>query len=204
MSNIQNIKEKLEKLISGKKSISLFTGDKESSLLFHIVNGMDINTIFIDTGFHFDETLKYTKQLDDKIEIIYNHIATIDSTVDMHECCSQRKGVVLQEYITQSGAECLIVPFTDKGKQQVVEDSYLNGIENIAIIRPFGDLTERDVWTMINNNKVPFSPLYNKGFKVIDCKCCTTRIGRKRSGEEQKSSEMDRETVEKLKSLGYM
>lgn len=204
MRNIKSIKKNLEELIRGKKAVLLFTGDKGSTLLINIVSDMDVNTIFIDTGFHFDEIVNYIEKLDDKIEIVYNHVATIDSSVDMHQCCYQRKIEVLREYLSNVRSECLIVPFTGEEMESGIEESYLNGIENIEIIKPLAGLTEREIWIMIDENKMLFSSIYKRGFKVIDCKCCTTRIGRKRPGEEQRSSDMDKETVEKLKSLGYM
>jgi phosphoadenosine phosphosulfate reductase len=92
----------------------------------------------------------------------------------------------------------------DEEKKQGIENSYIKGIENIEIIRPLADMTERDVWRCIHENNMPFSSIYNKGFKVIDCKCCTTRIGRKSQDKEHKGSDFDKETLEKLKSLGYM
>lgn len=201
---IKHIKKNLEESISGRKAVFLFTGDKGSTLLINIVSDMNIGIVFIDTGYLFDEILDYTKKITDKVEIIESHNATIDSSVDMHKCCNQRKVEVLKEYLSNVRAECLIVSFIDEEKKYGIEDSYLNGIENIEIIRPLADFTERDVWTGINEYNIPFSSIYNKGFKVVDCKCCTTRIGRKKPAEEHVKGDFDDETVEKLKSLGYM
>lgn len=204
MEKIEDIKKNLERSIRGRKAVLLFTGDKGSTLLVNIIDDMDVKAVFVNTGFHFDEILNYTKTVINRVETLHAHNVAIDSSEDMCKCCNERKVKVLKEYLSNAGAECLIVPFIREEKKYGVEDSYLNGVENIEIIKPLADLSERDVWMMIKENKIPFSSIYNKGYRVVDCKCCTTRIGRKKPNEESAASGFDTETVEKLKSLGYM
>ncbi len=207
MGNLKHIKKHLEETVKDKQAVFLFTGEKGSTLIINIIddiNNINVKTVFIDTGFHFDEILNYIKELPYKIEIIKSNNATIDSSVNMYECCKQRKAETLRHYLTEAKADCLIVPFIDEEKKYEVEDSYLNGIENIEIIRPLSNLTERDIWISIKEKKMPFSKIYNKGYKIVDCKCCTTRTGRKVPQKEVLSREFDSETIEKLKSLGYM
>jgi 3'-phosphoadenosine 5'-phosphosulfate sulfotransferase (PAPS reductase)/FAD synthetase len=201
---MQKIKKDLEEYIKGKKSAFLFTGDKGSALLISVIKDIGISIIFIDTGYQFNEIIDYINSLGSKIEIIKNSNASIDYTSDMSECCYQRKTKALKEYLDKTNAECLIVPFIDEERNNGIEDSYLNGINNIKIIRPISDLTERDVWIRIKEYKLPFSPIYNKGYRFVDCKCCTTRLGRGKYIEEDKNGELDKETEERLKALGYM
>lgn len=207
MSNVHQIREYLEETIKGKRTVMLFTGDKGSTFIINIIgniNNVNIKAVFTDTGFHFDEILNYIKKISYKIEIIKNNNATADSSVDMYKCCRQRKVETLRRYLSDVRADFLIVPFIDEEKKYGVEDSYLDDIENIEIIRPLSNLTERDIWVGIRENKMPFSKIYNKGYKIVDCKCCTTRTGRRVSKKEDLNSEFDNETIEKLKSLGYM
>ena len=201
---MQEIKKNLGGYLRGKKSIFLFTGDKGSALLMSVIKEMEVSIIFIDTGYQFNEIIDYAKSLSSKIEIIKNSNVSIDYTSGMSECCYQRKTKVLKEYLDNTNAECLIVPFINEEKDNGIEDSYLNGINNIKIIRPISDLTERDVWIKIKEYRLPFSPIYNKGYRLVDCKCCTTRHGRRKYIEEDKNRGLDKETEEKLKSLGYM
>ncbi len=204
MQEIQEIKKAMEEEIGKAKSALLFTGDKDSTLLLDIVKDMNVDIVFIDTGYHFDEIGDYVKSLGNKIKIIKNNNASIDPAVDMDRCCNQRKVEALKNYLDRVKAECLIVPFRDEERGNGIEDSYLEGIENIEIRRPLADLTERDIWVEIKEDKLPFSRIYNKGYRFVDCKCCTTRHGRKKQGRSNKEDGMDRETEERLKSLGYM
>lgn len=201
---MQKIKKNLEGYIRGKKSIFLFTGDKGSTLLMDIIKNTGVSIIFIDTAYQFNEITDYINSLGSKIEIIKNNNASSDFTSGMSECCYQRKTKALKEYLDKTNAECLIVPFINEERNNGIEDSYLNGISNIKIIRPISDLTERDVWIKIKEYKLPFSPIYNKGYRFVDCKCCTTRLGRKKQGEDYKDKGFNKETEEKLKALGYM
>jgi phosphoadenosine phosphosulfate reductase len=203
MKTILQIKENIEYFVRGKKAILLLTGDKGSSLLFNIVREMKMRSVFIDTGYHFTEIVSHVED-NNNIDCVRNHDATAEGSDDMQKCCGQRKGDALRSYLSSVEAECLIVPFTAEEKKFGVEDSFLNDIKNIAILKPLYDLTEGDIWTMIREHDMPFSSLYNKGFKIIDCECCTTRIGRTPPSDEKSKSDLDEETVDKLKSLGYM
>src|SRR4030043_260786 len=113
-----------------------------------------------------------------------------------------KKNKGIKRILDKTNAECLIVPFIDEERNNGIEDSYLTGINNLKIIRPISDLTEQDVWIKIKEYKLPFSPIYNKGYRFVDCKCCTTHHGRKKFIEGDKNRELDKETEEKLKSLG--
>ena len=201
---MQEIIKNLEEHIRGRKAIFLFTGDKGSTLLMNVVKEMKMRIVFVDTGYHFEEIIDFNKKLGGKIEIVSNSNVTVNYSDDMIECCKQRKMEALQGYLDKVKAECLIVPFTDEEKDNGIEASYLSGIENIKIIRPLADLTERDIWLKIRENKLPYSTIYNKGYKIVDCKCCTTRRGRKKHGEDTQDKIRDQETEEKLRSLGYM
>ncbi len=200
---MQKIKKDLGEYIRGKKSVFIFTGDKGSTLLMSVIKEVEVSIVFIDTGYQFNEITDYINRLGSKIEII-NSNASVDFTSGMSECCYQRKPKVLKEYLDKTNAECLIVPFINEEKNNGIEDSYLNGINNIKIIRPLSDLTERDIWIKIKKYKLPFSKIYNKGYRLVDCKCCMTRHGRRKHLGDEKNKELDKETEEKLKSLGYM
>lgn len=185
----------------------LFTGSCESAVLLAAADTLDINIVFIDTGYHFNEIIDYVKKLTGRVEIIHSKAGSADPDSDMEGCCSQRKAAVLKEYLQDLNAECLIVPFRDEDRDNGIEDSYLNKIDNIAILRPLASLSERDSWMIIKKDVLPFSEIYNKGYRSVDCKRCITRHGRRKSEADRgikANTETDDETVQKLKSLGYM
>jgi|Deesub1362A_J573_1020465.scaffolds.fasta_scaffold01035_3 3'-phosphoadenosine 5'-phosphosulfate sulfotransferase (PAPS reductase)/FAD synthetase len=204
MTPIQKIDSELKDRIKGRNGVLLVTGDKGSTLLLNLLQDSDIKSVFIDTGFHFDEVNEYIKSLDQELKVIINDDATAIGTDNMIECCHQRKVEPLRKYLDEVKADYIIVPFTEKDKRNGVEDSYLSGIEGVEIIRPLYGIADRDIWLYIKENKLLFTALYKKGYKIIDCKSCTTRVGRKRPDKKETQSSFDNETIEKLKSLGYM
>jgi phosphoadenosine phosphosulfate reductase len=205
--NIHLIKSNLKEFTNSKKSVLLFTGSSESTVLLAAADPLDINIIFIDTGYHFNEIIDYVKKLTGKVEIIHGKVGSADPASDMKRCCSQRKAAVLKEYLQNLNAECLIVPFRDEDRDNGIEDSYLNNIDDVAIFRPLASLSERDSWMIIKKDILPFSEIYNKGYRSVDCKRCTTRHGRIKPEVDKDikaNKETDEETVQKLKALGYM
>lgn len=197
------IKKDIQNTIGKRKAVFLFTGSKESTMLMDMISDIDIKTVFIDTGFHFDEMMDYVKSFGSKIEVIKDNSASVDLMVDMDRCCAQRKREVLNKYLKNIRAEYLIVPFRDEEKDNMIEESYLRGISDIRIIRPLADLTDRDIWIKIKQDNLSYSKIYNRGYGIVDCKACTTRLGRKEH-EKREDDNTDRDTEEKLKSLGYM
>lgn len=204
ISSMCNIRNKINYSINDRKSVFLFTGDKASTLLMSIIKEMDVNIVFINTGFHFNEIMDYVNSAAANINIIRNVNASADPAIDMYECCSQRKGEALKEYLELANAECLIVPFRDEELENGIEKSYLERIDNIEILRPIAELTEGDVWERIKKDKLSFPTIYKKGYRIVDCKYCTTRHGRRKLECAVKAEGIDRETEEKLKALGYM
>ncbi len=207
---MEKIKEKVRRTIKGKTTVCLFTGDNGSTLLMNTIEdltaveaGMDIKVVFIDTGYHFEEIIDYVKTLNSKIEIVKNDNTAVDHLADMNKCCACRKKDVLEELLRNIKAEYLVVPFRDEENYNGIEDSYLKGIDNVEILRPFAGLTERDIWSRIKEYKLPYSTVYNKGYRTVDCKCCTTRQGRK-TQEDEDRKEITKEMEEKLRTLGYM
>jgi len=201
---VYQIKKDLKNEIGDKNSVLLFTGDKGSSLLLDVVKETDISIVFIDTGHQFDEVIDYIKNYSDRIEVIRNDFTSTAPEIDMSICCRERKVNPLKEYLDNKNAQCLIVPFVNEEKDNGIEDSYLSGLGNIQIIKPLADLSESEIWMIIKEKKLPFSRIYNKGYKFVDCKCCMTRHDRRKQYRIAKTDDMDKETEEKLKALGYM
>lgn len=58
----------------------------------------------------------------------------------------------------------------NRGKRQMVETCYNQ--PNKRFIHPIIDWTTSDVWTFIQNNKLPYCCLYDEGFTRIGCVLC--------------------------------
>jgi phosphoadenylyl-sulfate reductase (thioredoxin) len=43
-------------------------------------------------------------------------------------------------------------------------------------LAPLAEWTEEDVWNYIEENDVPYNPLFDEGYKTISCRICTTPV----------------------------
>lgn len=198
------LEKKLAESINRKKSVVLFTGDIGSTLLLDAVKDLNVDIVFIDTCFHFSEIMDYVKSCGDKVVVIKNSDLPVKPEDNMDQCCYQRKTEMLKRYLDSRGVQCLIAPFMNEEHAAEIENSYLSGIDNVEIIKPLYGIAESNIWKRIKERRLPFSKIYNKGYKSVDCRQCTTRHGRKKQDGYKKTEILDKKTEEKLKALGYM
>ncbi|MBI4847206.1 MAG: phosphoadenosine phosphosulfate reductase family protein [Nitrospirae bacterium] len=202
---METIKKEIIKATDGLNSVLLFTGNTGSALLLDIVKDLNIKTVFIDTGYHFDDTLSHIKSFSSNIEIIKAKDVSVVPEDGMDECCFRRKADVLNQYLEKNNFGCLILPFSNEEVLNGIEGSFLSGVNGkIEIVRPLSSYVEKDIWTGIRDNNLRFNELYKKGYGFIDCRCCITRFKRRSDSAAKEPDQMDIETVEKLKALGYM
>lgn len=163
-----------------------------SAFLLKLVS--DINSMqdvyFIDTGYHFEDTLKYKSLLEKQYNL---NLKSVSAIKEEHEfttkdqtwrknpdfCCSINKvkplDTIKQNYkIWMSGLM----------EWQSDHRSSLDIFEqrgNILKFYPLLDITKEDRDTYIEAHKLPFHPLVAKGYHSIGCKHCTVP-GEDRSG----------------------
>ncbi len=163
-----------------------------SAFLLKLVS--DINTqqevFFIDTGYHFDDTLTYKSELEKKYKL---NVTSISAIKEEHEftskdetwrknpdfCCSINKvkplDLIKQNYkIWMSGLM----------EWQSDHRSTLDIFErrgDIVKFYPLLDVTKAQRDEYIETHNLPFHPLVAKGYHSIGCKHCTVP-GEDRSG----------------------
>lgn len=167
----------------------------EDQMLSHIILKLNKKArIFVlDTGRHFqstydvlDETMrkygfKYeiyspdTKELEDLVRNYGPNTFYID-VENRKRCCTIRKTNPLKRAL--SNVDAWVVGLR---KEQGITRSDLDIVEfdqlhNIIKISPLANLSEEDVWAYIKTNKIPYSELYNKGFRSIGCEPCTRAV----------------------------
>lgn len=157
--------------------------------LFSDVN-KDQQVHFIDTGYHFDETLKYKKEL---IKLYGLNVVSIRALKEEHEftrqdetwkkspdfCCSINKvkplDLIKQKYtVWVSGLM----------EWQSDHRASLNIFENrgdILKFYPLLDVSKEERDQYIDKHQLPFHPLVSQGYSSIGCKHCTVP-GEDRSG----------------------
>ena len=145
---------------------------------------------FLDTTYHFAETIQYKEQLtsllnleviDVKPEEWKNSFTNEDHTwtTDPDLCCSINKVEPMEKFVPQfeiwvSGL--MRSQNKIRSRMKIFEQK-----ENIIKFYPIIDFTESDAKKYMEENQLPLHPLLEHGFSSVGCVHCTVK-GRGREG----------------------
>jgi phosphoadenosine phosphosulfate reductase len=159
----------------------------QSVPLLHLISETcpDMPIIFLDTGFHFPETLRFRDDLIDRfglnVEVMHPEIEK-DELFERHGespyrtdpdlCCHINKVEPMQRALEGRSAWINGVrkDQTQQREQLEVLESTSRGILRV---HPMLTWTSRDVWTYINEHDLPAHPLFEEGYMSIGCAPCT-------------------------------
>ncbi len=158
----------------------------ESIALIHMVTQVkpDIPIYFLETGFHFAETLQFRDELKKryKLNIVditcaMGHEAFLKQYGQLHQtnpdlCCEINKVLPLKQAI--SGLSAWITGIrrdqaNTRRNVQVLEQFQ----EGLVKVNPLTNWTKDKVWEYIKKHDIPAHPLTLKGYTSIGCEPCT-------------------------------
>jgi len=147
----------------------------------------DVEVAFLDTGYHFAETLWYVEQVrsrfDLNLSVIKPEVPLDDLWLtDPDACCAARKVEPLARALAgkaawmsglrrdeaQSRANSPIVSY-DVGR-------------GLVKVNPIASWTDQDVAGYIHDHDLPVHPLADRGYASIGCWPCTRPVGEGESG----------------------
>ncbi len=170
--------------------ISTTSFGASSGVLIDLINksGLQIDIVYVNTSFLFKETLEYIE----KIKSLYPRLNFIEVSAEMSKeqfidkygvniykinpdlCCRLRKIEPLQNFMKEFNIKAWLSGIR---RDQTAFRSKLKKIEltksGIYKISPIIDWTSKDVYNYMEKNKIPFHPLYEKGYSSIGCEPCT-------------------------------
>ena len=181
----------------------------ESGVLLHLVSRVnpEIPVLFLETGYHFPETLEYREALVKKFglknvldlraepnrrqQLIDQH-AGKPYEQDPDQCCHINKVEPLDEALKKYEAWMTGIRRnqTDVRKTIRILELYEGGRYKIS---PLANWTSRDTWWYLKEHQIPQHPLYEKGYLSIGCWPCTRPI---QAGDDERSGRWaDRKSV---------
>ncbi len=148
----------------------------------------DVPVLFLETGYHFPETLAYRDQMAKDWKLNLVNLEAKQSVADQeaqfgilnqtepNRCCGFRKVEPLF-----AGLSNYDLWFTalrreqspTRANLQPVEPFKLPGGKSLEKISPLAMWTNRDVWAYLSLNNILAHPLYNQGYTSIGCQPCT-------------------------------
>jgi phosphoadenosine phosphosulfate reductase len=144
------------------------------SLAAHVAPGIEI--AFLDTGYHFAETLWYVEQVRSRFDLNLSVVKPEVWLTDPDACCAARKVEPLARALAgkaawMSGLRRDEAP--SRANSPIV--SYDVG-RGLVKVNPIANWTDQDVAGYIRDHDLPEHPLADRGYASIGCWPCTRPV----------------------------
>jgi phosphoadenosine phosphosulfate reductase len=219
----QSLEKKVDKSVEiifeteklyGKEHIAVaFTGGKDSTTLLHLIrsayHGMIPFKVFnIDTSLKFKEIYQIRDRIAQEwhldLIILRNEDPqnAIRLAKDSTECCLFLKTQVLNEGIRTHGIKALMTAIRWDEQPLRADERYFSERSDHIRVHPILHFMEKDIWAYIRENKIPYCPLYDRGYRSLGCEPCTKPSDL--HGPERSGRSLDKEQIMgRLREMGY-
>src|SRR5579871_2924489 len=159
------------------------------AMLSEFERGRAVRVFNLETGYQFPETLAVREQVKERYGIEVEYVRAAETVQEMErrnggpiyginpdECCRIRKIEPLKQAL--NGYTAWISGIR---RDQTAHRARAGVVEwdrkfNLVKISPLANWTQRDVWTYIRINEVPYNPLHDQGYPSIGCWPCTRAV----------------------------
>lgn len=187
----------------GQERVALSTAFGPSGVvLMHLASQVapGAKVFFVDTGFHFAETLEMIERVQARLPVdvqVIEPLLTIEEqadrfgdelyVIDSDKCCAMRKVEPTQRIIKDLDI-WLTALRRDQGPSRantpVVQRKVADG-RPLLKVAPMVRWTKQDVWGHIFEHDLPYNPLHDQDYPSVGCWPCTRPVlpgGNERDG----------------------
>lgn len=149
-----------------------------------------VPVIFLNTGFHFPETLAFKDQFVAQYGLNLVELGPIPSEPDVQieqlyatdpdRCCHLRKVEPMVRALEDLDAWVTALrrdQSETRAAIEVLEYHETEGGRPLVKVLPLARWSRSQVWNYILENKIPYHPLLDQGYKSIGCWPCTRPTG---------------------------
>jgi phosphoadenosine phosphosulfate reductase len=206
----------LSKFETSKIAIA-WTGGKDSTVILHMIRilqgtRISLPVVFIDTGLHFDETLKFVKKIEKEWKL--NLYRLQDKTglanykkeknrTKKKEIARKMKIKAIKRGIKKYKWKALIIGIRWDEHQARANEVYFSRRKDHIRIHPILHFTEKDIWDYIKEFNISYNPLYDLGYRSIGEKPFTKPVKDKKLPERAGREKEKEKIMKKLRLLGY-
>jgi phosphoadenosine phosphosulfate reductase len=162
----------------------------EDMVVLHMILAArpDIPVLFLETGYHFPETIAYRERMAAEWKLRLVNLEARQSVAEQEaqfgilnqtnpdQCCKLRKVEPLF-----AGLAPYDIWFTGLRREQSPTRAHLQPAEAFRLpggktlerISPLYDWSRREVWQYMQGHAIPEHPLYERGYTSIGCAPCT-------------------------------
>ncbi len=144
--------------------------------------GYEGEVVFVDTGYHFNETLSTRGELETRYPnlkfITLNSNLPLDDLykTDANACCAARKVAPLQHYLNDKKPTALL---NARSREQSSTRAEIplreDGLDRVKY-NPLAFWTREELEAYATQNELPINPLYWQGYLSIGCFPCTRAV----------------------------
>ena len=221
---MESLTKKIEKSKSViKKAIRLYSlddiaiawkGGKDTTTMMHIIYSMygkiPFRVMFNDTTLEFPETYDFIKKVKnlwslDLIVIKHTNLELENYRKEKQENIKNEmlhiaKINAIKRALKKYRFKAFMLGIRKDEHKARKNEKYFSPREDHMRIHPMLDFTEQDIWHYIKQFGVPYSPLYDRGYRSIGEKPLTQKTDKsERSGRDR----VKEEKMEKLRQMGY-
>ena len=180
----------------GAGAVILSSMQKSASVLMHMLAqlGLPNEILFVDTGYHFHETLRVRDQFMRRYKL---NVVTLypAQTVAQQEvqfggqlyrfgdgqpvCCRLRKEEPFVNYMRSEGKELVVLGLrrTEGGARGNLKPLQPDPRFDGHALLPLFDWSDERMTAYLKAHDVPVHPLHEQGYPSIGCQVCTTPVG---------------------------
>ncbi len=147
-----------------------------------------IEVVFIDTGYHFPETLDTVERvrrhygLNLRIMTVAHHAEEL-WRIDPENCCSAVKVGQLDRALAGKAAWMSGLR-RDEADTRATAPIIGHDLRGLIKINPLATWTDADVWAYVDEHDIIYNPLIDAGYLSIGCMPCTRPVA---DGEDARS-----------------
>jgi phosphoadenosine phosphosulfate reductase len=194
-----------------------WTGGKDSTVLLDLVRSiqkdkLNIPAVYIDTGLDFEEVSEFIEKVkkDWKIRLIRITDKPGLKKFNREKNKAKRKEMArimkirgIEKAVKQYKLKALMVGIRWDEHVARSTEVYFSARDDHMRVHPILHFTEKDIWDYIKYRKVPYNPLYDKGYRSLGEKEFTKPVINSNL-PERAGREKDKEKImERLRALGY-
>jgi phosphoadenosine phosphosulfate reductase len=163
----------------------------EGMVVLHLVREIlpDVPVIFVETGYHFPETLAYRDRMTARWGLNLINVSAVQTVAQQEaafgilnqtapdRCCAMRKVEPLFRALRNYGIWLTGLrrqQSKSRANLQAEETFVLPGGHTLRKLNPLAAWTTRDVWQYAAEQNIPLLPLYEQGYVSIGCAPCTS------------------------------
>ena len=152
------------------------------TVLVHMATKIDpdIEVVFLDTGFHFSETLVTLRRAQSRYHLNLRVERAAPNAPDLFEvgtdgCCAARKVALLDRALIDKDAWITGVRRSEASTRSATSIISRDS-RGLVKVCPLATWTDEDVERYIRENDVIVNPLQDEGYPSIGCWPCTERV----------------------------